>query len=414
MPQYFWQSAEWPHFRWDSAQLLVPLARARKKQGSFLEAMSRLGFKDSLEAWSKVMEEDAIHTAAIEGEKLDREGVRSSIAEHLGLPYAGLRGADRKIDGLVQVLCDSTHNCDKAFDAGRLKAWHASLFPTGYSDFYAVRAGAWRETAMQVVSGPIGRQKVHYEAPAPKQLEAEMARFFQWWEVSRAELDGVLRSALAHLYFVTVHPFEDGNGRLARALSDMALAQDEAAGRRFYSMSAQIMKERAAYYDVLERTQKGDGDCTEWLLWFIGCFERSLDAAGGIVRAVTFKGQFWEHYKDVPLSDRQRKVLNRLLDAGRDGFEGGLSTRKYMGITKTSRATAWRELDDLLQKGMLRPLEKGGRSTAYEIDWSLGGQSEVAAIHEALHSADAGDFAMENELAELTKRWTVTGLEPKE
>ena len=414
MPQYFWQSAEWPHFRWDSAQLLVPLARARKKQGSFLEAMSRLGFKDSLEAWSKVMEEDAMHTAAIEGEKLDREGVRSSIAEHLGLSYVGLRGADRKIDGLVQVLCDATHNCDKPFDAGRLKAWHASLFPTGYSDFYAVRAGAWRETAMQVVSGPIGRQKVHYEAPAPEQLEAEMARFFQWWEDSRAELDGVLRSALAHLYFVTVHPFEDGNGRLARALSDMALAQDEAAGRRFYSMSAQIMKERAAYYDVLERTQKGDGDCTEWLLWFIGCFERSLEAAGGIVRAVTFKEQFWEHFKDVPVSDRQRKVLNRLLDAGRDGFEGGLSTRKYMGITKTSRATAWRELDDLLQKGMLRPLEKGGRSTAYEIDWSLGGQSEVAAIHEALHAADAGDFAMENELAELTKKWTVTGLEPKE
>lgn len=414
MPQYFWPSAEWPHFRWDSAQLLAPLGRARKKQGSFLEAMSRLGFEDSLEAWSKVMEEDAMHTAAIEGEKLDREGVRSSIAEHLGLPYVGLRGADRKIDGLVQVLCDATHNCDKALDAGRLKAWHASLFPSGYSGLYAVRAGAWRETAMQVVSGPIGRQKVHYEAPAPEQLEAEMARFFQWWEVSRAELDGVLRSALVHLYFVTVHPFEDGNGRLARALSDMALAQDEAAGRRFYSMSAQIMKERAAYYDVLERTQKGDGDCTEWLLWFIGCFERSLDAAGGIVRAVTFKGQFWEHFKDVPLSDRQRKVLNRLLDAGRDGFEGGLSTRKYMGITKTSRATAWRELDDLLQKGMLRPLEKGGRSTAYEIDWSLGGQSEVAAIHEALHSADAGDFAMESELAELTKKWTVTGLEPKE
>ena len=414
MPQYFWQSAEWPHFRWNSAQLLVPLARARKKQGSFLEAMSRLGFEDSLEAWSKVMEEDAMHTAAIEGEKLDREGVRSSIAEHLGLPYVGLRGADRKIDGLVQVLCDATHNCDKALDAGRLKAWHASLFPSGYSGLYAVRAGAWRETAMQVISGPIGRQKVHYEAPAPEQLEAEMARFFQWWEVSRTEQDGVLRSALAHLYFVTIHPFEDGNGRLARALSDMALAQDEAAGRRFYSMSAQIMKERAAYYDVLERTQKGDGDCTEWLLWFIGCFERSLEASGGIVRAVTFKGQFWEHFKDVPVSDRQRKVLNRLLNAGRDGFEGGLSTRKYMGITKTSRVTAWRELDDLLQKGMLRPLEKGGRSTAYEIDWSLGGQSEVAAIHEALHSAEAGDFATENELAELTKKWAVTGLEPKE
>ena len=178
-------------------------------------------------------------------------------------------------------------------------------------------------------------------------------------------------------------------------------------------MSAQIMRERAAYYDVLERTQKGDGDCTEWLLWFIGCFERSLDAAGDIVRAVTFKGQFWEHFKDVAVSDRQRKVLNRLLDAGRDGFEGGLSTRKYMGITKTSRATAWRELDDLLQKGMLRPLEKGGRSTAYEIDWSLGGEHQVAAIHEALHAADAGDFATKNELAELTKKWTVTGLELK-
>ena len=354
----------------------MPLARARKKQGSLLEAMSRLGLADSLEAWSKIMEEDAVHTAAIEGEKLDREGVRSSIAEHLGLPYVGLRGADRKIDGLVQVLCDATCQCDRLLDAGRIKAWHARLFPTGYSDFYAVHSGEWRKTAMQVVSGPIGRQKVHYEAPAPEQLEMEMQRFFAWWEESRMNLDGVLRSALAHLYFVTIHPFEDGNGRLARVLSDMALAQDEHVERRFYSMSAQIMKERESYYAVLERTQKGNGDCTEWLLWFIGCFERAMDAAAGIVHAVTFKGQFWEYFKDTPVSDRQRKVLNRLLDAGRDGFEGGLSTRKYMGMTKTSRATAWREIDDLIHKGMICPLEKGGRSTAYEINWALGRTEE--------------------------------------
>ena len=224
---------------------------------------------------------------------------------------------------------------------------------------------------MQVISGPIGRQKIHYIAPPPERIAQEMATFFLWWETSKSELDGLIRSALAHLYFVSIHPFDDGNGRIARALSDMALAQDEKTGRRFYSMSAQIMEERRMYYEILEKTQKGNGDCTEWLLWFIGCFERAITEASEIAKIITFKSTFWVAIKDIPLSERQRKVLNILLDAGKDGFEGGLTTRKYVGMTKVSRATAWREIEDLVEKGILRQLDKGGRSTAYEVNWAI-------------------------------------------
>lgn len=371
MKEYIWQQNQWPQFSWNSEVLLIPLASARKKQGAFLEAMSRLGFEESLEAWSKVMEEDTIQTSAIEGEKLDREGVRSSVAEHLGVPSAGFCGSNRKIDGIVQILCDAVHNRDTPLDEMCIKTWHKNLFPDGYSGFHTVHAGEWRSTDMQVISGPIGRQKIHYIAPPPERIAQEMATFFLWWETSKSELDGLIRSALAHLYFVSIHPFDDGNGRIARALSDMALAQDEKTGRRFYSMSAQIMEERRMYYEILEKTQKGNGDCTEWLLWFIGCFERAITEASEIAKIITFKSTFWVAIKDIPLSERQRKVLNILLDAGKDGFEGGLTTRKYVGMTKVSRATAWREIEDLVEKGILRQLDKGGRSTAYEVNWAI-------------------------------------------
>jgi Fic family protein len=222
---------------------------------------------------------------------------------------------------------------------------------------------------MQIVSGAYGKQKVHFEAPPPERLEAEMAAFFSWWEKSREKLDGIIRAALAHLYFVAIHPFDDGNGRLSRAIADMALAQDECAGRRYYSLSAQIMKERDTYYALLEKTHAGEGDCTEWLLWFIACFDRALIAAEATLAAILFKAVFWKRHAETLVNERQKKVLNRLLDAGKDGFEGKLSTRKYRGMTKTSRATAWREIEDLLQKKMLRPLPGGGRSAAYEIVW---------------------------------------------
>lgn len=368
-PRYLWQAPTWPNFHWNAERLLQPLAAVRKQQGRFLRAMEDLGFEDGLRAYAVAVEEDAIQTAAIEGESLDREGVRSSVAVHLGLPAAGLRPADRAVDGLVEVLLDATSNHALPLAKERLCGWHATLFPSGRSGFHAIVAGAWRNALLQVISGPYGRRKVHFEAPPPERLETEMTGFFLWWENDRAKLDGVIRAALAHLYFVTVHPFDDGNGRLARTITDMALAQDEGTGRRYYSLSAQIMKERGVYYEMLKKTQSGEGECTDWLLWFISCLDRALVAAEATLAAILFKAAFWKRHGKVALSERQRKVLNRLLDAGKDGFEGGLSTRKYMGMTKTSRATAWREIEDLLRKKMLRSLPGGGRSVAYEVEW---------------------------------------------
>jgi len=369
MPRFFWEDHNWPNFRWNTDTLLQPLASVRKRQGRFLRAMEDLGFEDSLRAYAIATEEDAIQTAAIEGENLDREKVRSSIAAHLGLPAAGLRPADRAVDGLVNVLLDATHHHATAFTKDRLCGWHTALFPSGRSGLHNIITGAWRNAPMQIVSGAYGKTRVHFEAPPPERLEAEMARFFSWWEESREKLDGIIRAAISHLYFVTIHPFDDGNGRLSRAIADMALAQDESIGRRYYSLSAQIMKERGAYYAMLEKTQIGNGDCTEWLQWFIACFDHALIAAEATLDAILLKAVFWKRHEETVVSERQKKVLNRLLDAGKDGFEGGLSTRKYMGMTKISRATAWREIEDLLQKKMLRPLPGRGRSVAYEIAW---------------------------------------------
>ena len=368
-PHYIWQQKHWQDFEFDSDQLLQPLASVRKAQGHLLGVIEDFGFDDSLHAYAVSLEEETVQTAAIEGEALDREGVRSSIAKQLGLPQAGLRPADRAVEGLVQILLDATRNYAVPLTAERLYGWHAALFPAGYSGLHKVTVAAWRINPMQVVSGPIGKQRVHFEAPPPDRLAAEMQAFLDWWESSLDTMDGIVRAALAHLYFVTIHPFDDGNGRLARCVADMALAQDEKTGMRFYSMSAQIMAERESYYNILEKTQKGNGDTTEWLLWFFDCLERAILAAGKTLDKVLLKARFWKRYQEVPLSERQRKVLNRLLDAGPDGFEGGLSTRKYVGIAKTSRGTAWREIEDLLQKGLIRQLSGGGRSTAYEIVW---------------------------------------------
>lgn len=368
-PHYIWQLENWQDFHFDADMLLQPLAVARKNQGRLLGVMEDLGFDDSLRASAVSLEEDAIQTAAIEGETLDREGVRSSIAKHLGLPQAGLRVADRAVDGLVQVLLDATRNYDTPLTAERLCGWHAALYPTGHSGFHKITVGAWRNSPMEVVSGPFGKQKVHYEAPLPEMLDREMQAFFHWWAESQSSMDGLIRAALAHLYFVTIHPFDDGNGRLARSLTDMALAQDEKTGMRFYSLSAQIMHERDAYYENLERTQKGDGDVTEWLLWFLGCFDRAVTSAEKTLNKVLMKAKFWNLHSETELNERQRKVLNKLLDAGPDGFEGNLTTRKYIGMTKTSRSTAWREIDDMLQKGVLRALPGDGRSSAYEVAW---------------------------------------------
>ena len=373
MPRSIWQLPQWPHLEWDAKSLLTPLADCRRQQGALLAKLERIGLEDSLKAQAASLEEDAIQTSAIEGERLDPEKVRSSVTLHLGLEHGGLRPSDRMTDGLVQVLLDATQNYARPLTIERIRTWHAALFPAGRSGLTSIRTGAFRDQAMEVVSGPIGRQRVHFVAPPPETLEAEMASFLSWWEESRSDLDGILRAGLAHLRFVTIHPFDDGNGRLARTLTDMALAQDERLPARYYSLSAQIMRDRNRYYDVLERTQKGTGETTEWLLWFLGRVHQAMSAADRTVSRILLKADFWRRHADAHLGERQRKVLNRLLDAGPEalegGFEGGLTTRKYMGMTKASRATAYRELADLVEKGILRPREAKGRSSAYDLIW---------------------------------------------
>ncbi|MBE0598687.1 MAG: Fic family protein [Desulfuromonadales bacterium] len=369
MPHYIWQSPDWPALRWQSDRLLTPLGRARLGQGKLLQQAEALGFDLGQQAQAEILTEEAVKTAAIEGENLDRNAVRSSVARRMGLPTAGLAPASRHVEGLVEALLDATLNYRKPLTEERLKGWQAALFPTGYSGLQRIRAGEWRSPGepMQVVSGPVGREKVHYEAPPGEKVSGEMAQFFQWWEQSQGTLDGVLRAGLAHFRFVTIHPFEDGNGRLARALTDMALVQDEKLPARFYSLSSQIMADRDAYYSILEVTQKGDGDITVWLEWFLGCFERAVEGAESLLAGVLLKARFWQRHAAASLTERQRKVLNRLLDAGPGGFEGGMTTRKYAGLAGVSKATAQREIADLLDKGMLRPKTGGGRSASYEV-----------------------------------------------
>ncbi len=366
---YIWQLPLWPNLVWSADQLLQPLSDCRRRQGALLAKVASIGLADSLKAQAASLEEDVVQTAAIEGERLDREQVRSSIANHLGLDLGGLRPADRATDGIVMVLLDATRKHDLPLTRESLWNWQAALFPTGRSGLTQIVTGAWRKGPIDVVSGPMGREHVHFSAPPPEDLDAEMAAFLSWWEDSRSYMDGILRAGLAHLKFVTLHPFEDGNGRLARTLSDMALAQDEKLPARYYSISAQIMADRTAYYEVLERTQKGDGDATDWLLWFLEKVHNAMKVAEHTIDRVLLKADFWRIHAAASLSERQRKVINRLLDAGPDGFEGGLTNRKYLGMTKTSRATAYREMDYLVSKGILRPRAGKGRSAAYDLVW---------------------------------------------
>ncbi|MBI1882825.1 MAG: Fic family protein [Chlamydiae bacterium] len=289
----------------------------------------------------------------------------------LGLPAGGLPAASRHVDGLVEVLLDATVNHHKPLTALRLKHWRAALFPTGHSGLSRIRVGNWRsiDPPMQVVSDPIGREKIHYEAPPGKKVEEEMKQFLIWWKESLRHEEGLLRSGLAHFYFVTIHPFEDGNGRMARVLTDMALAQDEKLATRYYSLSSQIMEDRSSYYDVLEECQKGKGDVTRWLQWYLDCYCRSVEGAEKLIADVLAKAEFWQRSSTFELNARQCKVVNCLLDAGRGGFEGGLTTRKYVSMARVSRATAFREISDLVKKDVLRQNPSKGRSVSYDINW---------------------------------------------
>ena len=356
---------------WDSDALISLLGQARLTQGSLLARVKRLGFGLGTEARSDILTEEVLKTSAIEGERLDPNMVRSSVARHLGLKAAGLATPTRSVDGLVEVLLDATRGYGKEFSAARLKGWQAALFPTGYSGLHKIRAGRWRgDEPMRVVSGPLGREKVHFEAPPGDVVEGEMKAFLSWWRSSAGGMDGILRAGLAHFYFVTIHPFEDGNGRIARALTDMALAQDEKIETRYYSLSSQIMKERSEYYDILERCSKTDStDLTRWLVWFLQCFIRAVRHSDTIIGTVLARSDFWQDHAQDDLNERQKKAINSILEAGPGNFTGGLTTRKYVGMTKTSRATAFREISDLCDKKILRQLSGKGRSVRYDLVW---------------------------------------------
>ena len=367
---WIWQHADWPHFRWDEAALSPMLAQARLAQGKALGAARLLDSSLSLEAVASILVEDGLTTSAIEGERLDVDAVRSSVARRLGLPTAGLPAPPRAVDGLIDVLLDATQHHDQVLTSKRLCAWQAALFPMGRSGLHAIRVGKLRgDEPMQVVSGSVGKEHVHFIAPPRDGLDAQLKNFLDWFAHAPADMDGLIRAGLVHLWFVTLHPFEDGNGRLARALTDMALSQDERQPMRLFSLSAQILRERESYYAILERTQRGGLDVTEWLAWFLAQVAAAARAAETTVANTLAKARFWLRHQITPLNTRQRKALNRLLDAGPDGFEGGINTRKYMSLTKTSRTTAYRELAEMVEKGCLVPTDKGGRSSGYLVAW---------------------------------------------
>lgn len=367
MVKYVWQAPSWPDLYFDSAALLFCLGRARQMQGKLLGEARFFG----LEFQAEVLTQEAVTTAAIEGERLNRDSVRSSIARRLGLPTAGLPASERHVDGLVEMLVDATQNHEVPLTAARFKGWQAGLFPTGYAGIRKIATGKWRsgEEPMRVVSGPIGKERVHFEAPPAREVDYEIKRFLAWFDSDRSEYDGLVRAAVAHFRFVTIHPFEDGNGRIARAITDMALARDEGCDFRLYSMSAQIISEREAYYDVLERTQKGEGDITEWVVWFLQCLERAVLTSDAEVKKAVDKARLWQELAHLDLNERQRKVIDKLSEAGPDGFEGGLTNRKYRGMTKTTRETAKRDLADLLAKGIIKRNPSGGRSISYDLVW---------------------------------------------
>jgi Fic family protein len=365
MSRYIHELSDWPRFRWNQEVLATALTTARHKQGRLIGQMEALGFTVQEEAVLRTLTSDVSKTSEIEGETLDAEQVRSSIARRLGIDIGGLKAADRHVEGVVEMMLDAIRRYDQLLTVERLFAWHAALFPTGRSGMSQITVGAWRDdrtSAMQVVSGPVGRERVHFEAPAAARLPEEMQRFLDWFN-SDTTTEPVLKSAQAHLWFVTVHPFDDGNGRIARAIADMALARSEESSQRFYSMSAQIRQERSDYYAILERTQQETMDVTAWMAWFLGCLTRAIESAHTTLASVIAKARFWEKVRDVSLNDRQRLMLNRLLD----GFEGKLTTSKWASLTKSSQDTALRDILHLVERGVLIRNPEGGRSTSYSL-----------------------------------------------
>ena len=365
MATYVHELPDWPNFRWDQGGLAKQLAAVRLRQGRLIGRMQALGFRQQEEAVLTTLTEDVLKSSEIEGEILDKDQVRSSIARRLGMEAGALPPADRNVEGVVEMMLDATQKFNSELTADRLFGWHASLFPTGRSNMRKIIVGAWRDDKsgpMQVVSGDFGRERVHYQAPVAGRLNVEMESFLEWFS-TEDNTDPVIKAALAHLRFVTIHPFDDGNGRIARAIADMSLARSEESSQRFYSMSAQIRLERKAYYDMLEATQKGGLDITPWLEWFLGCLDRAFDGAEKTLAAVFQKADFWNKHAAAKINERQRDMLNRLLD----GLEGKLTSSKWALLEKCSPDTALRDIQNLLDQAILAKDGGGGRSTSYSL-----------------------------------------------
>ncbi len=363
--QYSQQQKDWPNFIWGNEELLSSLGKARHMQGRLMGKMESLGFLLRQEALLETLTQDVLKSTEIEGEFLNPEQVRSSIARRLGMDISGLIPSDRNVDGVVEMTLDATQHYNKPLAFERLFSWHAALFPTGRSGMYRITVGGWRkdETGpMQVVSGAIGRERVHFQAPDAALLAKEMTTFVDWFN-REEKLDPVLKAGISHLWFVTIHPFDDGNGRIARAITDLQLSRADKSPQRFYSISARIRLQRKAYYEILEKTQRGTLDITEWLLWFLNCLIAALADTESTLDRVLFKARFWDKHAEAALNGRQRLMINKLLD----GFKGKLTSSKWAKITKCSSDTALRDIQDLVQKNILQKEPAGGRSTSYAL-----------------------------------------------
>jgi Fic family protein len=362
MPRYIYEYKSWPDFTWDDKRLSMLLGKVRHLQGKIFGQMRGLGFSIKEETMLSTLTLDVLKSSEIEGELLNYEQVRSSIARRLGLAYAGMVHVDRHVEGVVEMMLDATQRYDQPLDHERVFGWHAALFPTGWSGMHRITTGRYRNGEMQIVSGPMGRERVHFQAPSPQVVEREMTVFLDWLN-GESQVDEVIKAAIAHFWFIIIHPFDDGNGRIARAISDMLLARSESSSQRFYSLSNQILLEKKTYYAILQKVQHSSGDITEWLDWFLSCLYRALLATEKMLERVIIKADFWDEHKETELNSRQRLMLNKLLD----GLDGKLKSSKWGKIAKCSADTALRDIKDLIEKGILAQEDSGGRSTNYDL-----------------------------------------------
>lgn len=362
MAKYIYENENWTDFSWDDKAISVLFGEVRHLQGKIIGQMNGMGFADKAEATLTALTLDIVKSSEIEGELLNYEQVRSSIARRLGINIAGLVPGNRHIEGIVEMMLDATHRFELPLTSERLFGWHAALFPTGYSGPYKIEVARYRTGDMEVVSGAMGKEKIHYHAISPDQVQAEMDKFLHWFNNDNT-LDLVLKAAIAHFWFIIIHPFDDGNGRIARAITDMLLARAENSSERFYSMSSQILIERKQYYAVLQKVQHSDGNITEWMLWFLRCLNSAMLATENTTQRIVRKAVFWERHEHTAINERQRLMINKLFD----GIDGKLQSSKWAKMTKTSSDTALRDIKDLIAKGILRSTNEGGRNSNYEL-----------------------------------------------